>query len=437
MTGEHVMGMSKSVTLDPQAAAQLIRPRDALIAGFAAGQPVGVLDALGERTDLDQVVLYTGLLMRPYALLQNPQVRVVSGFFGPIERMARAAGARVGYLPADFSGLERLGLRLKPRVVLGVTSPPDGEGWLSFGLQAAANYRPFIAAARDPDRLAIAEINPHMPRIAGAPELGGNRVHVSEVDVLVEHAADLVTLPPAERSPEDVAIAQLVCDRILEGSILQFGIGAIPDEIARILAERPIGGFGIHTEMISDGVMRLHEAGKVTNRKPLHDGFTVGTFALGSERLYRWLDGNPSVRMLPVTDVNEAAVLGRLPRLTSINGALAIDLAGQVAADAIAGRQHSGTGGHESFVSGARASPDGRSFLCLESTATVHGTRISTIVPRFGTDTLVTTPRHHVQYVVTEHGAVDLSVLDDTERPDALIQLAHPDFRDELRAALR
>jgi acyl-CoA hydrolase len=428
--------MPKSSQLDVAAAARLVRPRDAVLAGFAAGQPVGFLEALGARTDLEDVVLYTGLLLRPYALLQNPGVRVVSGFFGPIERMARAAGARVGYLPADFNGLERLGLRLKPRVVLAVTSPPDRDGWLSFGLQAGANYRPFMEAIRDPERLAVAEVNPRMPRVDGIPELGGNRVHVSEVDVLVEHDADLVALPPEEPSPADLAIAQLVVERMLPGSILQFGIGAIPDAIARILAERPDGGFGIHTEMISDGVMRLHEAGKVTNRKPLYDGFTVATFALGSERLYRWLDGNPEARILPVTDVNESSVLRQLPRLTSINGALAIDLAGQVAADAVGGRQHSGTGGHESFVSGARSAPDGRSFVCLKSTATVGGRRISTILPHFGGDTLVTTPRHHVQYVVTEQGAVDLSVLSDTERPRALIELAHPDFRDGLRVAV-
>src|SRR5207253_133277 len=426
----------KSQKLDPEGAARLVQPRDSLLCGFVAGQPVGFLDALGARTDLEDVALYTGLLTRPFALLQNPGVRVVSGFFGPIERMARAAGARVSYLPADFNGLERRALRMKPRVALAVTSLPDREGWLSFGMQAGASYRPFLEAARDPERLAIAEVNPRMPRIDGVPELGGNRVHLSEVDAWVEHETELVTLPEEPPSPEELAIARRVCDLIQPEAILQFGIGAIPDEIARILAERAGGGFGIHTEMISDGVMRLHEAGKVTNRKPLYDGFTVATFALGSQPLYHWLDGNPSVRILPVTDVNESWVLRQLPRLTSINGALSIDLAGQVAADAVAGRQHSGTGGHESFVSGARAAPDGRSFLCLKSTATVGGRRISTIVSHFGRDTLVTTPRHHVQCVVTEHGAVDLSVLTDRERPPALIELAHPDFRDGLRASL-
>lgn len=428
--------MPESRKLRLEAAARLVRPRDSVLCGFVAGQPVGFLEALGARTDLVDVVLHTGLLSRPYALLKNPGVRVVSGFFGPIERMARASGARVSYLPADFSGLERLALRLKPRVALAVTSPPDREGWLSFGAQAGASFRPFLEAARDPERLAIAEVNPRMPRVDGLPEFGRNRVHLSEIDAWVEHDAELVTLPAPKPSPEDLAIARRVCDRIEPGAILQFGIGAIPDEIARLLSEGPMGGFGIHTEMISDGAMQLHEAGKVTNRKPLYDGFTVATFALGSSKLYAWLDGNPNLRMLPVTEVNGASVLARLPRLTSVNGALSIDLAGQVAADFVGGRQYSGAGGHESFVSGAGAAPGGKSFLCLKSTAHVGGARVSTLVPSFSEGTRVATPRHHVQYVVTEHGAADLSVLSDSERPAALIELAHPDFRDSLRASL-
>jgi acyl-CoA hydrolase len=318
-----------------------------------------------------------------------------------------------------------------------VTTPPDAEGWLSFGVHAGATYRPFLEAAHDPERLAIAEVNAKMPRVGGDPELGGNRVHVSEVDGWVEHDEALVTIPDAEASAEDLAIAQLVLERMLPGAILQFGIGAVPDEIASRLAKGSQDGFGIHTEMISDGVMHLHQAGKVANRKPVHGGYTVATFALGSEKLYRWLDGNPAVRILPVTDVNDAWVLRQLPRLTSINGALAIDLAGQVAADSIGRRQYSGAGGHESFVVGAGLAPEGRSFVCLRSTATVGGERVSTIVPSFPDGTRVTTPRHHVQWVVTEHGAVDLSVLSDVERPRALVELAHPDFRDALRATLK
>ncbi len=434
--------MAKERRLSLADAAALVRPRDVLACGFVAGQPAGFLDALGSRTDLEDVALYTGLLVRPYTLLQNKGARIVSGFFGPIERMARsapgmarAAGARVTYLPRDFNGLERLATQIVPRVVLAVTTPPDADGFLSFGVHAGASYRPFLAAARDPARLAIAEINRHMPRVAGIPALGDNKIHVSEVDVLVEHDAELVTLPEAPPSEADLAIARRVCERIAPGAILQFGIGAIPNAIAAILSAEPAGAFGLHTEMISDGVMQLHRAGKITNRKPVYDGLTVATFALGSRALYDWMDGNPDLRILPVTAVNGPGVLARLPKLTSVNGALAIDLAGQAAADTIAGRQYSGTGGHESYVAGAGDAVEGRSFLCLRSTATVNGAPVSTIVEAFPPGTRVTTPRHHVQWVVTEHGAVDLSVLDDAERPGALIALADPQFRDALRTA--
>jgi acyl-CoA hydrolase len=427
---------SRENRIDLARAVALVKPRDTLGCGFVAGQPGGFLEALGGRSDLEEVRIYTGLLSAPYSFLKSPKVLVVSGFFGPIERLAREAGARVTYLPADFNGLEYRALRSKPRVVLAVTSPPDGEGWLSFGVHAGAIYRPFLEAARDPERLAIAEINPRMPRVEGVPALGGNRVHVSEVDAWYEHDAELIALPAQPASPQDLAIAKLVSERIEPGAVLQFGIGSIPNEIARILAESEGDDYGIHTEMISDGVMLLQEAGKVTNRKPLHPGVSIATFALGSAALYRWLDRNPKVRMLPVSDVNEIGVLKQLPGLVSVNGALAIDLAGQVAADAIGGRQYSGTGGHEAFVAGAQAAPNGKSFVCLRSTATVKGKRLSTIVADFGPGTFVTTPRHHVQCVVTEHGVADLTMLDDTERPRALIEIAHPDFRAELRAAL-
>lgn len=430
--------MSRSVRkLDLDSAAELIRPRDAVFSGLATGQPIGLLEALGRRRDLADIVLYCGLLVRPYALLQNPAVRVVSGFFGPIDRAARAGGARIEYLAADFHGFERLALRLKPRVVIALTSPPDAEGWLSFGLHAGASYSSFLEAARDPERLAIAEVNPRMPRVAGIPELGANRVHVSEIDAWAESDADIVTLAGEVPSPADLAIARHVSERIEDGSILQFGIGAIPDEIGHLLATGQLGNFGIHTEMISDAVMRLHQAGKVTNRKALYDGVTVATFALGSQALYEWLDENPAVRIAPVSAINDSTVLHRLRRLVSINAALAIDLGGQVAADHVGGRQYSGVGGHESFVMGASEAPEGKSFICLKSTAMVGGQRISTIVPRLPEDAMVTTPRHHVQHVVTEYGAVDLSALTDVERPRSLTDIAHPDFRDALRAAQR
>ncbi len=423
--------------LDVAAAAALVRPRDTLTTGFVSGQAAGILHALGAREDLEDVTLYTGILVEPYPFLQRRGVRVASAFFGPIERMARAMGARVEFLAADFHGLERLALRLRPRVVLAVTSPPDAAGWLSFGAHAGATYRPFVEAARDPERLAIAEVNPHMPRVAGLPEHGDHRVHVSEVDAWVDSPRELIALPPEAPSPQAIAIAQRAVELIEERATLQFGIGAVPDEIASLLAAGPLGDFGVHSEMISDGIMALHRAGKVTNRhKGLHDGISVATFAFGGSALYAWLDGNPDVRMLPVSATNEPAEMRRLRRFVSVNTALAVDLLGQVAADHVGGKQYSGVGGAESFVMGASEAPGGKSLLCLASTAEVHGQRISTIVPRIGVDMCVTTPRHHVQWVVTEHGAADLSALTDVERARALIALAHPDFRAELARSI-
>jgi acyl-CoA hydrolase len=430
------MPLPKSRQLTVEEAAHLIEPRDAVLCGFAAGQPVGILEALGARRDLEQVVIHTGLLGRSYQFLQNPGVRVVSGFFGPIERAARSLGAAIEYLPADFHGLERLALRLSPRVVLAVTSPPDADGWLSFGVMAGASYRPFVEAAGDPSRLAVAEVNPRMPRIGGLAAFGSNRVHISEVDAWVEHAEELVVLPQLDPSPEERAIGRQASELIREGSTLQFGIGAIPDEIARLLATGPRGDFGIHTEMISDGVMQLHQADKLSNRKGLYDGVTIGTFALGSRDLYDWLADARDVRMLPVSAVNDPALHRQLRRFVSINGALAIDFAGQVAADRIGGHQYSGVGGHEAFVTGASEAPGGTTVLCLKSTAIVRGRRVSTIVPHFPPGTTVTTPRHHVHYVVTEYGAIDLSMLGDRVRAKALIALAHPDYRDDLGAGL-
>jgi acyl-CoA hydrolase len=417
-------------------AAALIAPRDTVACGFVSGQPQGILDALGARTDLEDVELSTGLLAAPYAFLQHPKIRIRSGFFGPIERMSRAAGRRIDFIPGDFHGLERLALRLKPRVVLAVTTPPDADGWLSFGTHAGATYRPFVEAAHDPDRLAVAEVNPRMPRIDGLPALGRNRIHVSEVDAWTTHEAPLIELPEEAASAEEMAIATHVMPLIESGATLQFGIGAVPNEIATRLAAGPLGDFGVHTEMISDGVMALHRAGKVTNRKGLYDGVSTATFALGSGALYAWLDGNADVRMLPVSATNDPALLRGLRRFVSVNACLSIDLFGQVAADHVGGRQYSGVGGAESFVMGASEAPGGKSVLCLKSTAVVGGARISTIAPALPLGTLVTTPRHHVQWVVTEHGAVDLSALSDVERARALVGIAHPDFREQLTTAV-
>lgn len=421
----------------PRAAADLLQAEDSLAVPIATGQPTAFLNALGERTDFRDLTMFSGLLIEPYAFLQQPGVRLISGFYGPIERLLRQAGARVQYLPADFLGWERYARLAPPRVVATALAPMDERGFFSLGLHAGASFNAFLAAARDPHRLAIGEVNRDIPRVLGLGRYGGHRIHVADLDCIVESDRPVFVLPEESVSEEDKAIARHVEALIPDGATLQTGIGAVPNIVAQLLASGTKGDFGIHTEMLVDGIMHLHYAGKVTNHKGVYDGFSVCTFAAGSRALYQWMDRNPEVRMLPVAQVNDPAIIRRNRRMVSINGALGVDLAGQVMADTLGARQYSGVGGHELFVIGAHDSDGGKSMICLHSTAHVQARTVSTIVAALPLGTRVTTPRHHVQYVVTEHGVADLGLLTDSERAAALCAIAHPDFRDELRAAAR
>ncbi|HVM98393.1 MAG TPA: acetyl-CoA hydrolase/transferase C-terminal domain-containing protein, partial [Candidatus Acidoferrales bacterium] len=334
-------------------------------------------------------------------------------------------------------GWERYAMQTKPRVMVSLLGPMDQRGFLNFGLHSGATFNAFVDAARDPQRLAIAEINRDLPHVLGLGRFGGNRIHVSEVDCIVESDRPVFELPAQDVADEDRAIAQHVESLVDDGATLQIGIGGVPNLIAQLLAAGKKGDFGIHTEMLVDGIMHLHRAGKISNHKGVYDGFSVATFAAGSRELYRWMDNNPEVRMLPVAQVNDPAIIRLNRSMVSINGALAVDLSGQVMADTIGFRQYSGVGGHELFVIGAHDSPGGKSTICLHSTAKVDGKPVSTIVPSLPPGTPVSTPRHHVQYIITEHGPVNLGMLTDSERAEALVSIAHPDFRAELQAAAR
>ena len=418
-------------------AAALVRDRDEILLPLAPAQPSGLLHALGRRERFDDLHLLCALLQERFALLERPGVHVVSQFFGPVERELRAAGVPIDHLTSDFHGLELIARRTRPRVVASAVAPPDEDGFLSFGVHAGASEIPFFEAARDPERLAIAEVNARMPRTRGLDQHGGHRIHCSEVDAIVEHTGELLELGGKQRGDADLRIAEHASSLVRDGATLQFGIGGIPNAIAKILADGPHGDFGIHTEMLVDGVKLLHEAGKVSNRKGSYDGHSVCTFALGSRALYDWAGREPSLRFLPVSATNPPAVIGRNRNVVSVNAAIMIDLAGQVVADTVAGRQHSGVGGHESFVTGAREAEGGTSILCLHATVAVHGERRARIVAQLPPGSIVTTPRHQVQWIATEHGIANLFGRSDRERAECLIALADPEHREELRAAAR
>jgi acyl-CoA hydrolase len=230
------------------------------------------------------------------------------------------------------------------------------------------------------------------------------------------------------------AIASHALPFIADGATLQTGIGGVPSTVASLLAASDKGDFGIHSEMFTTGLMQLHVAGKVTNRnKGQFDGVSVTTFAAGTADLYEWLDENHEVAFLPVDIVNAPHVIACNRSMVTINGALCVDLQGQVVADTIGGRQFSGIGGHEDFIAPSGLSLDDRSLVCLRSTSVVEGVRISRIVPALPEGWIVTTPRHQLDLVVTEHGVAHLRGRTVRERARALAEIAAPEFRDGLQ----
>jgi acyl-CoA hydrolase len=416
-------------------AAARVRPDDTLGLPLGPGQPPGFLRALGEREDWTNLRVYGALLGVGTELFTRSGVHLLSGFYGPFERALRDGGAAISFAPADFRRFAPLYEQQRPRVMCTVASTPDEDGWCSLSLHAGGSIGEIHRAGADSDRLLVVEASGAFPRTAGLPPEHPHRVHLDEADLLIESDAEPLELPASDPTEDDRAIAANAAAFIESGSTIQTGIGAVPSMIATILADGDRSDLGIHSEMFTDGLMELHLAGAVANRKGIFDGVSVATFAFGSKRLYEWLDGNEEVAFLPVDVVNSADVIRRNRRMISISAALAVDVHGQVVADTIGGRQYSGIGGHEDFAAGAGLEVEDRSLLCLPSTVEIDGERRSRIVPAFERGAVITTPRHQVDVIVTEHGAAELAGKTVHQRGLELARIAHPDFRDEIAAA--
>lgn len=421
--------------LTPNEAAGLIRARDSIGVPLGPGQPGAFLHALGAEDRFEDLLISTALLTDFYEVFQRPNVRLLSGFYGPAERFLRAAGCNVQFVPGDFRRLGVILGALCPRVMATSAAPPDADGRMSLSLHAGATVTELERCGRDPNRLLVVEVSPRFPRTLGLPPEHPHCLRLEEVDVIVEVDREPFELEDPEPSEADVAIADHAAKFISDGCTLQTGIGAVPSLIIGRLAEGDGGDYGVHSEMFTTALMKLHRAGKVSNRKGVYDGISVSTFAAGTRELYDWLDGGEDVRFLPVERVNEPSLIGQNRKMISVNGALAVDLAGQVAADTLSGSQFSGIGGHEDFVEGTGLSLENRSLVCLPSTAERDGKRLSRIRPALGPDMLVTTPRHQVDVVITEYGAAELFGRTTKERAQALAAIAHPEFREELARA--
>lgn len=321
-------------------------------------------------------------------------------------------------LLSEFPLLFKRGI-LPVDVALIHVSPPDEHGFCSLGIEVG-----LTKSVAESAKIIVAEVNQQMPRT-----LGDSFIHVSRLNYVVPVDYPLPELPMAEEGPSDVVekIAGYIAELIPNGATMQMGIGAIPDAVLKFLYEKK--DLGIHTELFSDGVIDLVEAGVLTNaRKTLHPGKIIAGFILGTQRLYKWVDDNPLIELHPTEYVNDPFVIAQNERMVAINSAIEIDLTGQVCADSIGHRLYSGVGGQLDFIYGASRSKGGVPIIALPSTAKNFSRIVATLKPGAG----VVTTRNHVRYVVTEYGVADLYGKTIRQRAQQLINIAHPMFREEL-----
>lgn len=410
-------------------AAGLIRDGDTVVVPTGVGEPPTLLHALSERRNtLKDIVVSQILPLRKYAYYDpatRANVRHTAYFFGGASRAGGQEGW-VDFVPNYFSELPMLIDRgLTPAdVVVSMASPMDEHGY--FALSLAPDY---TMAAVKKARVILLEVNPNVPFA-----YGDCHVHISQVSGLVESEEELFEVGLPKIGPVQEAIGKYVADLIDDGATLQIGYGGIPDAVVMQLQHKH--DLGIHTEMIGDGILSLIESGAVNNRrKNFMPGKMVATFALGSRKLYRHLHRNPALEMHPVDFTNDPYIAARNDNLCAINATLQIDLLGQCGSESLGSAPYSGTGGQVDFVRAANRSKGGKAFIVLPSTA--KDDTISRIVPTLTPGTHVTTGKNDINYVVTEYGVAQLRGKSAKQRAEALIAIAHPDFRAELREQAR
>jgi 4-hydroxybutyrate CoA-transferase len=410
-------------------AAQRIKSNQRLFLTGNCSVPQKVLAALVEHApNLENVEICHALTVGPadyVAPEMEGHLRVNTMFISKNIRSAVQEG-RADFTPvllSEFTLLFKNGV-LPVDVALIHVSPPDEHGFCSLGIEVG-----LTKSIAESAHIIIAEVNQQMPRT-----LGDSFIHVSKLDHVVPVNYPLPELPMSGEEPTVVVqkIASHIAGLIPDGATMQMGIGAIPDAVLQHLLEKK--DLGIHTELFSDGIINLVEAGVLTNaRKTLHPGKIIAGFLLGTKRLYDWVDDNPLIELHPTEYVNDPFVIAQNLRMVAINSAIEIDLTGQVCADSIGHKLYSGVGGQLDFIYGASRSKEGVPVIALPSTAKEYSRIVTTLKPGAG----VITSRNHVRFVVTEYGIADLYGKTIRQRAQALINIAHPQYQDKLTEEAR
>jgi acyl-CoA hydrolase len=421
-------------TISAAEAAALVRPGDWLDYGVS---PPDLFDrALAARAhELRDVKVRTCLTLRPHAIVEadpeGERFQIFSWHFSAYDRKLHDAG-RTHYIPMNFGEAPDYYRRFidPPDVAVIKTCPMDEHGYFNFSISVA-----HTKALTERAKVLIVETSPQLPYVFGGEE----SVHASEVDFVIE---GLDQPPPELTNPEptevDRKVAAMISAEIEDGACLQIGIGGMPNAVCASLRDAGCRDLGIHTEMMVDGMIDLIEEGIVTGaRKTLNRFQSIFTFALGSQRLYRFIHRNPRAQSFPVDYTNLPSQIAQNERVVAINNTTQLDLQGQAASESDGHRHLTGTGGQLQFMRGAYASKGGKSFLCLSSVYERKGQRKSRIVSTLTPGNVVTTPRTDVMYVVTEYGMVNLKGKAVPERVKALIGIAHPDFRESLAREAR
>ncbi|MHB8951255.1 MAG: acetyl-CoA hydrolase/transferase family protein [Rhodoferax sp.] len=406
-----------------------VKNGDFIIVPTGVGEPPALLTALSEqRRRFRDVKVAQILAVRKFGYI-DPEtaenVRHVAFFFGASTRAGGQAGW-IDFIPSYFSEMPSLIERgqIPADVVFSMASPMDPHGY--FALSLGADY---TMAAVAKARAVVLEVNPNVPFANG-----NCHVHISQVAALVESIEPVMEVGLPKIGPVQVAIGKYVADMIDDGSTLQIGYGGIPDAVVMQLTHKH--DLGVHTEMIGDGILTLIESGAITNRKKSYlPGKMVATFALGSKKLYQFMDRNPALEIHPVDFTNDPYLAAKNDKLMAINATLQIDLLGQCGSESLGSVPYSGTGGQADFVRAANRSRGGKAFIVLPSTA--QNDRLTRIVPTLAPGTHMSTSKNDINYVVTEYGVAQLRGKSAKQRAQEMISIAHPDFRGELTEAAK